>query len=319
MMMFKTISMCVICTLAAAQFAAAQGDAAEGLLNQLVTPKPAVTVPAKPVEAKAPIVGVPGLSDKPLVPAPKFPVLREPAVSAPIPAEKPAEFQPVKTVVEKPVEVQPMKAPEVNEPAMSLPVVAPKPELPASTLNTNKPTFSLVQPKKRGGGASFLNRANTATNTPQRETVITSDKIDFDNREGVILFDENVFVDDPQFSMRSDRLLIFMEGTNDVSQVMSIGNVVFSNEMRSATCNKAIYTRKDGQIVMTGDVRLKTEGETAGEVRGEKVVIWLDDERVEVLLGAKITLPPGAFKKAADSEKKEGKGDKKKDEPPQTK
>jgi len=319
MMMFKTISTCVICTLAAAQFAAAQGDAAEGLLNQLVTPKPAVTVPAKPVEPKAPIVGVPGLSDKPLVPAPKFPVLREPAVSASIPAEKPAELQPVKTVVEKPVEVQPMKAPEVKEPAMSLPVVAPKPELPASTLNTNKPTFSLVQPKKRGGGASFLNRANTATNTPQRETVITSDKIDFDNREGVILFDENVFVDDPQFSMRSDRLLIFMEGTNDVSQVMSIGNVVFSNEMRSATCNKAIYTRKDGQIVMTGDVRLKTEGETAGEVRGEKVVIWLDDERVEVLLGAKITLPPGAFKKAADSEKKEGKGDKKKDEPPQTK
>ncbi len=314
MMMFKTIFTCVMCTLLAAQFAVAQGDAAEGLLNQLVTPKPAVTVPAKPVEAKAPIVGVPGLSDKPLVPAPKFPVLREPAVSAPIPAEKPVEAQAVKTPEEKPAEVQSVKTPEV-----SVPVVAPKAELPASILNTNKPTFSLAHPKKRGGGASFLNRANTATNTPQRETVITSDKIDFDNREGVILFDENVFVDDPQFSMRSDRLLIFMEGTNDVSQVMSIGNVVFSNEMRSATCDKAIYTRKDGQIVMTGDVRLKTEGETAGEVRGEKVVIWVDDERVEVLKGARITLPPGAFKKAADSEKKEGKGDKKKDEPPQAK
>jgi lipopolysaccharide transport protein LptA len=295
MMMFKTIYACVVCALAAAQFAAAQGDAAEGLLNQLVAPKPAVVVPAKPVEAKTPIVGVPGLSDKPLVPAPKFPVLAEPVVSAPIPADKPVEVQPVKAAVDKPVEVQPVKAPEV-----SVPAVAPKPELPAMSTNTNKPTFSLAQPKKRGGGSSFLSRTTASTNTPQRETVITSDKIDFDNREGVILFDENVFVDDPQFNMRSDRLLIFMEGTNDVSQVMSIGNVVFSNEMRSATCDKAIYTRKDGQIVMTGDVRLKTEGETAGEVRGEKVVIWLDDERVEVLKGAKITLPPGAFKKAAD-------------------
>jgi lipopolysaccharide transport protein LptA len=316
-----------LCALAATQFSAAQGDAAEGLLNQLVTPKPAAVVPAKPAEVKAQIEGVPGLSDKPLVPAPKFPVLKEPAVSVPTPADKTAEVQPVKTAVDKPVEVQPVKAAvekpiavqPVKAPEVSVPVVAPKPELPALSANTNKPTFSLAQPKKRGGGTSFLNRANTSTNTPQRETVITSDKIDFDNREGVVLFDENVFVDDPQFSMRSDRLLIFMEGTNDVSQVMSIGNVVFSNEMRSATCDKAIYTRKDGQIVMTGDVRLKTEGETAGEVRGEKVVIWLDDERVEVLKGAKITLPPGAFKKAADSEKKEGKGDKKKDEPPQTK
>ena len=263
MMRFKTIFACAACTLAAAQFAAAQGDAAEGLLNQLVAPKPVAVVPAKPV------------------------------VSAPIPAEKP--------VVAQTVKAPEVKVPEMKTPEVSVPVVAPMPaEKPISLVNTNKPMLSLAHPKKRGGGASFLNRTTASTNTPQRETVITSDKIDFDNREGVILFDENVFVDDPQFSMRSDRLLIFMEGTNDVSQVMSIGHVVFSNEMRSATCNKAIYTRKDGQIVMTGDVRLKTEGETAGEVQGEKVVIWLDDERVEVLLGAKITLPPGAFKKAAE-------------------
>jgi lipopolysaccharide export system protein LptA len=106
-----------------------------------------------------------------------------------------------------------------------------------------------------------------------------------------------------------------MEGTNDVSQVMAIGNVTFSNEMRSATCSKAVFTKKDGQVVMTGDVRMKTEGETSGEVRGRKVVIWVDDERVEVLEGF-VTLPPGAFKKAADKEKKDSTGDKKKEEKP---
>ncbi len=224
-------------------------------------------------------------------------VTPKPAVTVPAkPAEAKAPILGVPGLSDKPLVPAP-KSPVLKEPVVSVPRPAEKPVV---LVDTNKPTLSLTQPKKRGSGASFLNRANTATNTPQRETVITSDKIDFDNREGVILFDENVFVDDPQFSMRSDRLLIFMEGTNDVSQVMSIGNVVFSNEMRSATCNKAIYTRMDGQIVMTGNVRLKTEGETAGEVQGEKVVIWVDDERVEVLLGAKITLPPGAFKKAAE-------------------
>jgi hypothetical protein len=60
-----------------------------------------------------------------------------------------------------------------------------------------------------------------------------------------------------------------------------------------------------------GDVRMKTEGETTGEVRGKKVVIWVDDERVEVLEGAQIILPPGTFKKAGDLEKKDAKpGDK---------
>jgi lipopolysaccharide transport protein LptA len=184
--------------------------------------------------------------------------------------------------------------------------------IPALVESPAKPAVTLAQPKKKKTGSSFFTKAGSSTNAPLRETVINSDKIDFDYKEGVILFDEHVVVDDPQFVMRSDRLLVFMESTNDVNQVMAIGNVVFSNEMRTATCDKAVYTRKDGQVVLSGDVRLKTEGETTGEVRGKKVVIWVDDERVEVLDGASITLPPGTFKKAGDLEKKDAKpGDKK--------
>jgi lipopolysaccharide transport protein LptA len=220
---------------------------------------------------------------------------------------------------QKPETTPLVKTVEVKEVVVSVPAGAQVPVEPSVALATNIPAVTLSQSKKRGGGTSFLSRATSSTNTPQRETIITSDKIDFDNREGVILFDDNVFVDDPQFSMRSERLLVFMAGTNDVSQVMAIGNVIFSNEMRSATCSKAVFTKKDGQVVMTGDVRMKSEGETAGEVSGEQVVIWVDDERVEVLKGAKITLPPGTFKKAADKEKKDSKVDKKQEENPQTK
>lgn len=217
----------------------------------------------------------------------------------------------------KPATIAPVKPVEVKEPVASVPVVTPKTVTPVVALDTNTPKVTITQEKKRGGGgASFLGRATSSTNVPQRETVITSDKIDFDNREGVILFDDNVLVDDPQFSMRSDRLLVFMEGTNDVSQVMAIGNVTFSNEMRSATCSKAVFTKKDGQVVMTGDVRMKSVGETAGEVSGNRVVIWVDDERVEVLEGATIKLPPGTFKKASDHEKKEPMPDKKGEDKP---
>ncbi|MDA3923494.1 MAG: hypothetical protein PF904_02200 [Kiritimatiellae bacterium] len=129
-----------------------------------------------------------------------------------------------------------------------------------------------------------------------RESVITADKIEFDNKEGVILFDENVLVDDEQFIMRSDRLIVFMEGTNDVDQIMAIGNVSMTNENRSARCEKAVYTRKDGQIVLTENATLEQIGKKGGNVSGKRIAIWLDDERMEVSPG-RVILPPGTFKK----------------------
>lgn len=130
-----------------------------------------------------------------------------------------------------------------------------------------------------------------------REAVITAERIEFDNKEGVILFDENVLVDDEQFVMRSDRLLVFMEGTNDVQQIMSVGRVSITNQNRSASCDKAVYTKKTGQIVMTGNARLMREGDQGGEVTGNRITFWLDDERMEVSPG-RVVLPPGTFNKA---------------------
>ncbi len=129
------------------------------------------------------------------------------------------------------------------------------------------------------------------------ESAITADKIEFDNKEGVILFDRNVLVSDPQFVMRSDRLIVFLQGTNDVDQIMAIGNVSLTNENRNAKCDKAVYTRKDGQIVMTGNVVLQQGGDKSGAVSGSKMAIWLNEERMEILEGGRVRLPPNTFKK----------------------
>ncbi len=140
-------------------------------------------------------------------------------------------------------------------------------------------------------------KAERVAELPQRDSVITADKIEFDNKEGVILFDENVLVDDEQFVMRSDRLLVFMEGTNDVQQILAVGNVIITNLNRTATCEKAVYTKKDGQIVMTGKARLASQENRGGEVTGDRIVFWLDDERMEVYPG-RVVLPPGTFNKS---------------------
>lgn len=148
--------------------------------------------------------------------------------------------------------------------------------------------------KASGEAAKAGDAAKAAVVT--RESVITAAKIEFDNKEGVILFDENVFVDDAQFLMRSDRLLVFMESTNDVNQIMAIGHVNITNANRTASCNKAVYTKKDGKIVMTGDAKLNQQGKQAGDVAGDRITIWVDDERMVVEPGT-VTLPPGTFNK----------------------
>lgn len=131
-----------------------------------------------------------------------------------------------------------------------------------------------------------------------RDSVITADKIEFDNKEGVILFDQNVLVDDEQFILRSNRLLVFLQGTNDVNQIMALGSVVITNENRSASCDKAVYTKKDGQIVMTGSAKLRNGGSKGGEVQGEQITFWLNDERMQISKGSRVVLPAGTFKRA---------------------
>ena len=67
-----------------------------------------------------------------------------------------------------------------------------------------------------------------------RDAVITAERMDFDRKEGVILFDRNVYVDDEQYQMHADRLFVFLE-TNSVEN--------------AASPSKKMASGKDGEAV----------------------------------------------------------------------
>jgi lipopolysaccharide transport protein LptA len=119
-------------------------------------------------------------------------------------------------------------------------------------------------------------------------TVITSTRIEFDYKEMVAVFDENVRVANPQFLLLADRVLVFLEGTNEIKQIMAIGRVSVTNELRSASCDKAVYTRAAEQLVLTGNARLLRGGDS---VSGDRIDIWLNDERMEVTPGTVVFKP----------------------------
>ncbi|MGI6494858.1 MAG: LptA/OstA family protein [Kiritimatiellia bacterium] len=120
------------------------------------------------------------------------------------------------------------------------------------------------------------------------ETVITSDRLEFEYNESVILFEENVHVKDPDFEITADRVLVFLDGTNDVKMVRAMGNVEMTSEDRSATCSQAVYTHADGKIVLTGNDAMLRRGDD--KIWGKQITIWVNDERMECY-PARVVLP----------------------------
>lgn len=132
-----------------------------------------------------------------------------------------------------------------------------------------------------------------------RNVRITSDRTDYDRKEGVILFDGNVHVDDDEYQMCSKQLYVFLDGTNELKRIVAIGDVAITNDTRHGSCAKAAYTKSIGKVVMYGDgkgtmAKLIDEGKRRSEVEGRKITFWIDSEQVEVE-GSTVTLDAGGI------------------------
>ena len=157
----------------------------------------------------------------------------------------------------------------------------------------------VVEGKKRSKKEKHEGKAKVATARTGRDAVITSERTDYDRKEGIILFDRNVFVDDEQYQMHADRLFVFLDGTNDLKRIVAIGNVSITNESRTASCSRAVFTKAASKIVMYGDetsnARLEDPSQRGGMVEGKKITFWLDAEQVSVE-GSSVNLPGGMLK-----------------------
>ena len=121
---------------------------------------------------------------------------------------------------------------------------------------------------------------------------ITSDRSDYDNKEGVIMFDGHVALDalvrGEEYAMRAEQMFVFLDGTNDMKRVVALGSVVVTNGFRVGSCEKAVYAKAANRVTMYGGddgskARLASEDpKQKGEVEGRKITFWLDSEQVEV-------------------------------------
>lgn len=247
------------------------------------------------------------------------------AVSAPVP--NPPATKPVRTVGESPAAIVAPSAPPTTPVPPSVSPVATKQEAkpvasaeagakptrqvppdfrhePAARTNASsvakRPTVAEVSPAVSAAELESIvaegeKAAPAGRKLPARAARITSDKVVYDRKEGLAVFERNVHVDDEQYQLHADKVFVFMQETNDVKRIVAIGHVAMTNETRRAYGGKASYYRQSGMVVLYSGAGVSAEVRDEAKdgdqtVRGDKIKFWIDREQVEVL-NATITAP----------------------------
>ena len=121
------------------------------------------------------------------------------------------------------------------------------------------------------------------------KTVVTADRLTYDYKKNTAVFESHVIVIDPRMRIESDELRIIFNKTNDVKSVTAVGNVHLTSEDKTATCNRAIYLAETGEVVLTGNAKLKRSRDT---VTGDSITFFLDQDRVVVEGGTQLMIFP---------------------------
>ncbi len=128
--------------------------------------------------------------------------------------------------------------------------------------------------------------AAAATNAVDRRVTVTAQHADYDRKEGVVFFDGKVEAADGEMNLHSDRLYLFLDGTNSLKRIVVLGKVAITNGMRSGACARAQYLAKEKRIVMFGaedrPAKLVDDSSRRSEVVGKKITFYVDSEQVEV-------------------------------------
>jgi len=127
-----------------------------------------------------------------------------------------------------------------------------------------------------------------AAEPAETNTVITSDRMEFDYQRQIAVFEGHVVVVDPEVRMKSERMTVIFSEDKDVKQATASGSVIIETPEIRATCDRAVYSKVRGEIILTGNAVLKRENDTAS---GDKITYWIETDRVECVPATLVIIP----------------------------
>ena len=120
-------------------------------------------------------------------------------------------------------------------------------------------------------------------------TVITSERLTFDQSEHYALFEENVIVRDPSLRMRADRLTVIFDAANQAERIEAEGRVIIQQEETTAWAGKATYDVESGRIFLEDQPRIRRGRDV---LEGDTITFWRDTNKMICEPRARLVLFP---------------------------
>ncbi len=131
-------------------------------------------------------------------------------------------------------------------------------------------------------------RASTMPLASTGTTVITSQRLDFDNRKRLAVFEGDVVVRDDTLQIQSDLLTVVFDEDEQPVRLEADGNVKIVQENRMTRSDSAVYDIVAGTMVLTGSAEVQRDNDL---LKGDTITFWRDEDRIEVRPGTLIISP----------------------------
>jgi lipopolysaccharide transport protein LptA len=119
--------------------------------------------------------------------------------------------------------------------------------------------------------------STTTVASTTNQTVITSDRLEYDYPHAIAVFTGNVLVRDKDMKMWSDKMTVIMTPEDEIESVTAIGRVIIKQPGRKARCRKAIFLVDKNEVILTGDAVVE---QGKDRVEGRVIHIWTDSDRM---------------------------------------
>jgi lipopolysaccharide export system protein LptA len=164
---------------------------------------------------------------------------------------------------------------------------------PPLVAQTKAPTTKAPAPAQRSSGSPPATPTKPTTGKSSDKTagpksnapiVIDADRMEAFKKEGLVVFTGNVVAKQESSVQNADRMEVYLDDKGErVLRIISTGNVkIVTEDCRTGTAKRVEYYDDDQKLLLIGDAKVWQEDNV---VTGERIVMYLADDRSEVEAG----------------------------------
>ena len=121
--------------------------------------------------------------------------------------------------------------------------------------------------------AVSLSADNPDANQP---ITITSNNMEARKKENLVIFRGDVVAQQKDYTLYSRELHVYYADGQEIKEMIATGDVRIVQADKVATGEKAVYTKVNRAVVLTGNPQVEQDCDV---VKGEKIIIYLDEDK----------------------------------------